>query len=210
MNDEWMIKGRAFINCNCAFGCPCQFNSKTTYGNCEAIGCYFIDEGNFNETDLSGSRFALALHWPGEVAEGNGEEQLIVDDRVSDEQFEAIRKIAHGESTTPGATHFFIYNSTMSKVHEPLRRPIEGEIDIDARKAHISIEGHADSVGTPLINPFDGSEKRAGIHLPSGFEYTYAEMGVGNSKVTGAIELELKDSYGQFNVVHMNQDGVIR
>jgi hypothetical protein len=21
---EWMIKGREFANCNCAYGCPCQ------------------------------------------------------------------------------------------------------------------------------------------------------------------------------------------
>jgi hypothetical protein len=44
----------------------------------------------------------------------------------------------------------------------------------------------------------------------NGFEYTYAEMGNGNSKVRAGIELDLKDSYGQFNVLHMNQDGVIR
>jgi hypothetical protein len=35
-------------------------------------------------------------------------------------------------------------------------------------------------------------------------------MGNGNSKVTAGISMELKDSYGQFNALHMNQDGVIR
>ena len=30
------------------------------------------------------------------------------------------------------------------------------------------------------------------------------------SKVTGALAFELEDSYGQFNIMHMNQDGVIR
>jgi len=210
MNDKWMIRGREFANCNCAFGCPCQFNSKTTYGNCEAISYFIVDEGYFNDTDLSNTKFALALYWPGEVAEGNGQEQLIVDDQATDEQREAIRKIAHGESTAPGSTHFFVYNSTMSKVHDTITRPIDVDIDIDSRRAHCKIEGLVESVGTPLINPFDGGEKRAVIHLPKGFEYTYAEMGVGNSKVTGVIELDLNNSYGQFNILHMNQDGVVR
>jgi hypothetical protein len=35
-------------------------------------------------------------------------------------------------------------------------------------------------------------------------------MGSGSSKLTAGIELELTDSYGQFNILHMNQDGVIR
>jgi hypothetical protein len=51
---------------------------------------------------------------------------------------------------------------------------------------------------------------RSAISLPNGFEYTYAEMGNGNSKSRAGITLDLKDSYGQFNILHMNQDGVIR
>ena len=66
------------------------------------------------------------------------------------------------------------------------------------------------SRGTPPINPFSGEVDRQRIHLPDGFEYTYAEMGVGNSKVTTEIDLSFTDSYGQFNILHMNQDGVIR
>ena len=38
----------------------------------------------------------------------------------------------------------------------------------------------------------------------------YAEMGSGTSKVTTGITMDLKDSYGQFSELHMNQDGVIR
>ena len=210
MTDKWMIRGAEFANCNCAAGCPCQFNSPTTNGWCEAVASFRIDEGYFNDISLDGLCFVLVLQWPGEVAEGNGRQQLIVDERATPEQFEAIRKIAHGESTEPGTTHFFVYNSTMSKVYDPISAPIEMSIDVDARQARTKIEGLVDSVGSSLINPFTGEEKRAAIHLPEGFEYTYAEMGKGKSKTTGEIELDLNESYGQFNVLHMNQNGVIR
>ncbi len=67
-----------------------------------------------------------------------------------------------------------------------------------------------ESTGVPIINPHSGQPHRARINLPEGFEYTVAEMGSGTTKARGKIELDLADSYGQFNIMHMNQDGVIR
>ncbi|MBO1224206.1 MAG: DUF1326 domain-containing protein [Candidatus Scalindua sediminis] len=210
MNDQWMIRGSEFTNCNCAFGCPCQFNSPSTNGYCEAICSALIEEGNFNDISLDGLCFVMLLKWPGEIAEGNGQQQLIIDESANPEQREALRKIAHGESTAPGATHYYVFNSTISKVHNTLYAPIKISIDVEARHAHTKIEGLVESAGTPLVDPFSGEESRARIHLPNGFEYTYAEMGAGTSKITADIELDLKNSYGQFNILHMNQDGVIR
>lgn len=210
MRDQWMIRGREFSNCNCAYGCPCQFNSPSTHGFCEAIASTIIEEGYFNDISLDGLCFVMLLKWPGEIADGSGEQQLIIDERASSEQREAIDKIAHGESTAPGATHYFIFNSTMSKVHDVLYAPIDLNIDIEARCGQVTIEGLVESVGKPLIDPFTGKEYRAAIHLPDGFEYTIAELGSADSRVTADIELALHDSYGQFNLIHMNQDGIIR
>ena len=210
MSDKWMIKGFEYSNCNCDYGCPCQFNSPTTYGNCEAIANGMCEEGYFNDTRLDGVRWALLLQWPGEIAEGNGREQAIIDESASPEQREALAKILYGESTAPGGTHFAVFNSTMSEVLDPIYAPIEMEIDLEARKARVKIPGIAESTGSPIIDPFSGDEHRARINLPNGFEYTVAEMGSGSSKVQGEIEMELNESYGQFNKLHMNQDGVIR
>ena len=209
MADQWMIRGSQFANCNCDFGCPCQFNSKTTHGFCEASNSVIIEEGHFNDISLNGLCFILLVKWPGEVADGNGQQQVIIDERANPEQREAIRKIAHGESTAPGSTHFFVYNSTMSKVHETLYAPIDMSIDVDARRAHTKIEGLVESAGSPIISPFNGEEMKKGIHLSKGFEFTYAEVGSGNTKATSHIELDLNESHSHFNILHMNQDGVI-
>ena len=29
---EWFVKGRELGNCNCSYGCPCQFNALPTHG----------------------------------------------------------------------------------------------------------------------------------------------------------------------------------
>ena len=42
---KWSIKAREFVNCNCSYGCPCQFNGRPSYGNCEVVAAMQIDEG---------------------------------------------------------------------------------------------------------------------------------------------------------------------
>jgi len=210
MNDTWMIKGREFTNCNCNYGCPCQFNAPSTHGKCEALATFIIEEGYFNDISLDDLPFVQLAQWPGEVADGDGQEQVIVDERASLEQREAIRKIAHGECAAPGSNGFYIYASTMSDMLETLYLPIEVSIDVDARLANVEVKGIVESKGVPITDPFSGNEVRAGIHLPGGFEFTYAEMGSGTSRVDAGIKLQLDDSYGEFSKFHINQDGVVR
>ena len=33
----WEIKGWEFGNCNCNYGCPCQFNALPTHGHCRGL-----------------------------------------------------------------------------------------------------------------------------------------------------------------------------
>jgi len=210
MADRWMLRGSEFGNCNCDWGCPCQFNASTTHGFCEAVSSGLIEEGNFNDTRLDGLSFVMLLQWPGEIAAGNGRQQFIIDERADGDQRAALLKILLGESTAPGATHFFVFNSTMSEVLETLYAPIELEIDIEGRRARCHVPELIESSGSPIVDPNSGQEFRAGIQLPNGFEYTSAEMGTGTSSARAGLQIELSGSYGQFNLLHMNQDGVIR
>jgi hypothetical protein len=174
------------------------------------MGAGRIDEGYFNETRLDGLKYVMLLQWPGEVAEGNGKQQVMIDERAKLDQRKALKKILHGESTAPGATHFFVYNSTMAEVLETLYVPIELSIDVDAREAKVDVPDLVESTGTPIINPHSGQPSRSRIDLPGGFEYSLAEMGNGTTKAQAGITLNLSNSYGQFNILHLNQDGVIR
>ena len=48
---EWSMQGVEAVNCNCAPGCPCQFNQRPTYGNCNAYGFVQIQKGRFGTVD---------------------------------------------------------------------------------------------------------------------------------------------------------------
>jgi len=51
---DWEIHGMDFTNCNCSYGCPCQFNALPSHGNCHAVVFLRIDRGHFGKTKLDG------------------------------------------------------------------------------------------------------------------------------------------------------------
>ena len=64
---SWSITGEEIGSCNCAWGCPCQFNALPTSGRCEAFAAWRIDKGFFRDTSLDGVVFASVFWVPGAV-----------------------------------------------------------------------------------------------------------------------------------------------
>jgi len=79
----WEIRTIEFANCNCAYGCPCQFNAYPTHGHCEAVVCNEITEGHYGGVKLDGLRFGGVFQWPKAIHEGNGKAQPFVDESAS-------------------------------------------------------------------------------------------------------------------------------
>lgn len=210
MATDWQIDGRELVNCNCSYGCPCQFNALPTYGDCRAFIGYQIDKGHFGDVRLDGLRAALILSWPGPIHEGNGTMQVIVDERADARQREALRKIISGEDTEDMATMWWVYSAMSPNKLETLYKPIDFELNIEKRTGRMSIPGVAEMTGEPIHNPVTGAEHRVRIDLPHGFEYRIAEIGSASSSVKGQLPMELKKSYGQFAEIHLSDKGVVR
>jgi hypothetical protein len=207
---EWEIQGTELINCNCSYGCPCQFNALPTHGSCKAMGAISIERGHYGKTDLSGVKLAVVFSWPGPIHEGKGHCLPIVDSAATLQQREAVLKIMTGQDTDPFATMFSVFASTLEKAYDPVFTPIHYDVDVDGRHGEIRVDGVFELQGRPIRNPVTGAEHRARIDLPHGFEYELAEVGSASSRSKGPIELELKDSYAQFARLHLNNHGVVR
>ena len=134
----------------------------------------------------------------------------MIDERANPDQREALGKILRGESTAPGATHFNVFASTMAEFLDPIYAPIECAIDVEQRTARVRVPGLIESDATPMISAFDGSPVRAGIGLPNGFEFTYAEVASGTTRARAGIELDLAETHAHLFEMALNQDGVIR
>lgn len=205
---RWTIKGREFIHCNCAYGCPCQFNALPTHGNCEAIGFIHIDEGHHGDTRLDGLNIGIIASWPGAIHEGKGQVVPIVDERASPQQREALLRIMSGLDTEPGATFFQVFSTTFDKVYDPVFARIDFEVDPEKRTARVNVPGWVEGRGEPIRNPVTGDEHRARINLPHGFEYDVCEAGRGWADTKGPIKLSLEDAHAHFAKLHMTESGV--
>jgi hypothetical protein len=72
------------------------------------------------------------------------------------------------------------------------------------------VKDYIETTGEPIRNKVTGAESRAQIVLPQGFEYTVADIGSASSATKGPVKVEMKDTYGQFARLHLNNHGVVR
>ncbi len=196
---SWRMVGDEVANCNCDWGCPCQFDSLPTHGDCMAMIAYQINEGSFGDTNLGGVRFAELVWWPGAIHEGNGTRQTIVDESATPEQRQAIEELVLGKH---GGEYFEIFASVMSKELNTVYAPIEVEADREARTGSVRIGDLAEATIEPIKNPVSGDPHRVRIDLPEGFEYKQAEIGnTVRARVSAEqpLSFTLENTYAQLN-----------
>lgn len=212
MGAIWELKGTEYGNCNCDYGCPCQFNGRPSSenGDCRYAMFTEIDEGQYEEVRLDGLRFVWLGGWPGAVHEGDGVLQLIIDERADDAQREAIRRIVYNEDTDELLTHYAIFCAMCSKIHDPIVAPIELAFDVEARTAHGEVPGIVVSNAEPVRNPVTGKPHRAQIVLPEGFACTVMETASGSVKSEGTVPLAFSNTFASFAKLHMTNRGIVR
>jgi hypothetical protein len=121
---SWQIAGDYFETCSCDYLCPCipaNLAAKPTKGTCDFAMVFHIDTGNSDGVKLDGLAFAVIGHAPEIMGKGNWSVGLIVDDKASAAQKEAIATIASGQSGGPPA----ILTSVVGKLLGVESRPIQ-------------------------------------------------------------------------------------
>ena len=205
----WEIQADEFVTCNCDYGCPCQFNALPTHGDCQAVPGFMIKKGHFGDVSLDGLNVVGVLRWPGAIHEGGGEALMIIDERATEEQRNALLTILSGEETEPFATVWNVFAGTLETVHDPVFAAIDIAVDVEGRVGHVKVDGLVETSGEPIRNPVSGEVHRARIDLVGGFEYEVAEMGSGTARTQGPIELSWEGAYGQFAHIHLNNKGIV-
>ena len=125
---KWRIEGQYMETCNCSFLCPCIGSNLTalpTEGDCKAALALRVDRGEKDGVRLDGVSFIVLLHSPKAMAEGNMTVGLIVDERASEKQVQAIADIATGAAGGPMAA----LAPLVGKVAGVEKRPIRFESD---------------------------------------------------------------------------------
>ena len=204
---DWRLEGEWMKNCNCAFGCPCDFNALPTEGYCKGMVGMRITSGHFEKTKLDGLVFAATVDFPGALHEGNGQLQPIIDERSTPEQRDALFNIMSGKFSTEG-TLFHIFSLIVTKVHDPLFVPITFSFDKDGRVARLVAKGVLETEVEPIKNPVTGAPHRVQVVMPEGFEHKSAEVASADIRSTGAIKFETKGTHSSLATVVQTPEGV--
>ncbi len=102
----WQMKGEYFEACNCDFLCPClpsNMQAKPTTGECKVALAFHVAQGRFDRETLDGLDFIVVLHAPSAMGEGNMTVGLIIDQRATPAQQQAIGAIVSGQAGGPMA-----------------------------------------------------------------------------------------------------------
>ena len=103
---QWQISGEYFEACSCDSVCPCPTSglaAPPTRGFCDAGLVFHVERGRYGDVALDGLSFAVLLHTPGPMIRGDWTVGVVVDERASPPQREALTAIASGQGGGPMA-----------------------------------------------------------------------------------------------------------
>ncbi len=126
----WTIKGELILNCNCTVFCPCVVSlgkHAPTEGYCQAWSGVRIDEGMYGDVDLSGLNVGLMLEIPGLMARGNWKAAAYIDDRASDDAFDALVAIFSGQARGTTGLFSVLVSEFLGAERQPVTYENEGK-----------------------------------------------------------------------------------
>lgn len=152
MATNWTVKGQYMEACTCDAICPCITLSDPTEGTCTGVVGWHIDEGRSGDVDLSGLNVAMALHSPGNMSAGNMTGELLIDERASEPQRDALTAIWGGQA----GGHLAEIAQLFGEIVGVKSVPIEYESD-GGRRGRLAIgelgEAAWEAIDTPGGNP---------------------------------------------------------
>jgi hypothetical protein len=97
----YQLEGSLLEVCSCDTLCPCWIGEDPDLGTCDSIVAYNVDKGTIRGVDVSGLALVSAVNIPGNVLEGNWRQLVLIDDKASDEQADALLSAFSGQLGGP-------------------------------------------------------------------------------------------------------------
>lgn len=130
MADQWNLKGELTLSCSCTVFCPCVLSlgeHPPTEDRCQTWAAVRIDQGRYNDVDLSGLNAAVMIEIPGLMSRGNWTAALFVDENASIHAVKGLTRIFTGK--VGGSTHLLsiLVGSFLGVRQAPIRYHTEGQ-----------------------------------------------------------------------------------
>ena len=160
----WNLTGTVLVACNCAYGCPCNYNARPTTGDCEGGWTWIIEKGELDRVKLDGLGVAVFADWPGAIHEGGGVAAAYIDERADDDQRAALTRVARGEIGGPWA--IFINTYELAGPHF-----VPFDVELSEHTSKFTIGDVAKLEMQPISNPVTGDAVHPSVRLPEGLVF---------------------------------------
>lgn len=179
----WNIEGVYFENCNCNVICPCITTDAlgpADNDTCDFVMAYHIDSGNVNGTDVGGRDVAVIGRAPGVMTEGNWKVALIIDDKASEAETDALTGVFGGQLGGPMGALAPLIGEFLGVERAPF------SYDNDGARHAVTIGSLADVAITDYVPPgMSGPMQLTGVGHPVSSTLTVARSELGKVNVLG-------------------------
>jgi len=186
---QWHVAGDWFDVCKCNVPCPCEFAQAPTYGDCEGILVWHVNEGNYGDVSLDGLNVLAFGAFEGNIWKGESSVTvaMFLDDRADEQQLEALQIVFGGQAGGWPAD----FANLIGEIRGMETAPIQFEIADDLASWRAEIPGKASAVAEALTGPTTPEGERVQTLNPPG-----SEVGPGGVATWGVATRDKADAFG--------------
>jgi len=186
------LKGSLLAACNCAWGCPCNFEEPPSYGPCEGSYIWNVDTGHYNGVDLNGVTFGEVSIFPEAVHLGNGTAVWLIDEKADAKQRSSIESMIKQEA--PFSVFLDLTTNFLGFRYVPF------QVELNGIHSRVIIGGIYEMQLSPMKNPVTGEDGLAVLNKPTGFTSKIQELCTTSAfRFEGeGLKLNFPGKYGEF------------
>ncbi len=122
----YQLEGRLLEVCTCGVLCPCWVGADPDGGTCDSAVAWHVDHGTIQGVDVSGLTFAISVHIPGNILQGNWKALAYVDEKATPAQQDALLAVFTGKMGGPIADLAGLISEVVGVERVPITFMVEG------------------------------------------------------------------------------------
>ena len=143
----YRLEGSLMEYCTCHAMRPCWIGEDPDGGVCEVAVAWHFDKGTIDGLDVSGLTLGAVAHVPGNILKGNWRVVVVMDDKATPQQEEAILSVYTGKQGGPVADIVKLIGEVVAVERAPITFSAENG------KGTLKMGSAVDAEMVPYISP---------------------------------------------------------
>jgi hypothetical protein len=126
--EVYSFSGSLIEACSCNVLCPCWIGEDPDLGDCRTFLSFHIDSGRIKSMDVSDLSVVIVAYVPGNILAGNWDAVVLIDERATPEQREALLAAFGGQLGGPIADWAGLIGTVKGVEYVPISHEVKGGV----------------------------------------------------------------------------------